>query len=142
MRSTEGKIVVVLAAVVVAMSLFVFLRDDEDGGDEATPVQTSTQSDTGAPPKPAEPEVPLIVFKGGEPVGGPVDLEFSKGDRIRFRVRSDVEEEIHMHGYDVSKEVASGATVSYDVPADIEGVFEVEMENSAVPIAEITVSPG
>ena len=30
----------------------------------------------------------------------------------------------------------------FDVPATITGVFEVELEHSVVPIAEITVNPG
>ncbi len=29
----------------------------------------------------------------------------------------------------------------FDFPADIDGVFEVEIEETAVPIAELTVNP-
>jgi hypothetical protein len=29
-----------------------------------------------------------------------------------------------------------------EFPADLEGVFEVELEESVVPIAELTVNPG
>ena len=31
--------------------------------------------------------------------------------------------------------------VTFDVPADIEGIFEVEIEDTATQIAEITVNP-
>ena len=93
------------------------------------------------PKPPPKPEVATIVVKGGQPVGGVQDLEFDKGGQIRFVVESDVDEEVHMHGYDVSQDVAAGGKVEFDVPATIEGVFEVELEESVVPIAEITVNP-
>ena len=35
----------------------------------------------------------------------------------------------------------AGGTVEFDFPADIEGVFEVELESSATQIAELTVNP-
>ena len=57
------------------------------------------------------------------------DLTYSKGDQIHFKVEVPFEEEIHLHGYDVAKEVPKGGgTVTYDLPADIEGVFEAELE--------------
>ncbi len=44
---------------------------------------------------------------------------------MRFRVESDVADEIHVHGFDITKEVAAGGSASFSFPADIEGVFEV-----------------
>jgi hypothetical protein len=46
-----------------------------------------------------------------------------------------------MHGYDVTKTVAAGDSVRFDVPATIDGVFEVESHHGAAPIAEVSVSP-
>ena len=142
MRSTSGRVVILLAAIVAVMVLFVVLRDDDEEGTGTVsePAQKTAPADGSAAP--AEPQVPLILVKDGEPADGVADLQFKKGERIRFRVRSDVEDELHLHGYDISKDVSAGQTVAFDVPADIEGVFEVELEQSAVLIAEITVSPG
>ena len=56
-------------------------------------------------------------------------------------VESDVADHVHLHGYDVSQDVAAGGKVEFDVPATIEGVFEVELEDRVVPLAEITVRP-
>ena len=72
---------------------------------------------------------PIVVDKQGEPVGGIAELTYRKGDRIHFKVKVPFEEEIHLHGYDVMKEVPKGGgTVTYDLPAEIEGVFEAELE--------------
>jgi hypothetical protein len=86
-------------------------------------------------------KVPTIVVRNGEPVGGIAELEYSAGDEIRFEVSSDVADEVHVHGYDLMEEVPAGGTVSFDFPAEIEGIFEVELEGRKVQIAELTVNP-
>ena len=137
-------------AIVVAVVLFVVLRDD--GGDSTTtsaaaPTTTTTTTGGSAADKPeeknpAEPQITTIVVKGGQPVGGVEELSYEQGDQIQFIVESDVDEEVHVHGYDLAEAVSAGGKVEFDFPASIEGLFEVELENSVVPIAEITVNPG
>lgn len=148
---TPAKVALALAAVIAAAVLFVVLRDD--GADEpatttAQPTTTTAQptttnaGDGGGAEKPPEPEVATIVVRNGGPVGGVAELEFTEGGRIRFVVESDVADEVHLHGYDVSEEVPAGGRAEFDVPASIAGVFEVELEEQVVPLAEITVKPG
>lgn len=84
---------------------------------------------------------PKIVIENGEPVDGVAELEYSAGEEIEFTVESDVAEEIHVHGYDLMKEVPAGGSVTFSFPAEIEGIFEVEMEGMAVQIAELRVNP-
>ncbi|MGH2954036.1 MAG: hypothetical protein ACRDK9_08455 [Solirubrobacterales bacterium] len=145
-----------LVAVGVAVALFFVLRDDDDDdADSDTAAQVATTQQTtdedGAPPseggggEPApkpEPEVTEIVVRGGEPVGGVAELEFTRGERIRFVVRSDVADHVHLHGYDVFMDIEAGGKVEFDVPATLDGLFEVELEDRVVPLAEITVNPG
>ena len=82
-----------------------------------------------------------IVIRDGEPVGGVRELEYSAGEQVRFTVRSDVADEIHVHGYDLMKDVPAGGSVSFAFPADIEGIFEVELEEREEQIAELRVNP-
>jgi hypothetical protein len=86
-------------------------------------------------------KVPTIVIRNGEPVGGIKQLEYNAGDEIRFEVKSDIAEEVHVHGYDLMQDVPAGGTVSFDFPAEIEGIFEAELEGRKEQIAEITVNP-
>jgi hypothetical protein len=58
-------------------------------------------------------DVPTIEVKNEEPVGGVQELEFDSGEEIRFRVSSDAAEEIHVHGYDIAKDVPAGGTVEF-----------------------------
>jgi len=85
--------------------------------------------------------VPTITIKDGKPVGGVQEIEVDKGDTIEFKVESDADHEIHMHGYDIAKDVEAGGEVTYDVPADIDGIFEIEIEDLKEPIAELRVNP-
>ena len=43
-------------------------------------------------------------------------LEYKKGDRVRFVVSSDVSDEIHVHGYDLTKDVQAGGSVALRLP--------------------------
>jgi hypothetical protein len=142
--SSGARIALAVVAVAAAIVLFVALSGDDD---EST--STTTQEQPGGQQKgeggggqAQKPEVPTIVVKDGEPVGGVQDLTFTAGDDIRFDVQSDTADEVHFHGYDVMEDVEAGGEVSFDVPADIEGVFELELEETATQIAEVTVGPG
>jgi hypothetical protein len=85
--------------------------------------------------------VTTIVVKHGKPAGGIAQLTYNKGEEVRFKVDSDVSDEVHMHGYDIIKDVEAGGSVSFDFPATIEGVFEAELEGRKEQILELTVNP-
>jgi hypothetical protein len=86
-------------------------------------------------------EIPTIVVRDGEPVDGVAELEFSAGEEVRFRVSSDQAEEIHVHGYDISEDVPAGGTVEVSFPAELEGIYEAELERLGVQIAELQINP-
>jgi hypothetical protein len=158
--SSGAKAAIGVGAIVVAVALFIVLQGSEsdDDSDSTTPVATSTTETSGGdnaredreqrpdkpeePEEPSEPEIPTIEVKGGQVVGGVAELEFDQGDEIVFKVTSDVADHVHLHGYDVFKDVAAGDTITMRVPATITGGFEAELEDSVIPIAEITVNPG
>ena len=56
-------------------------------------------------------------------------------------VHSDVADEIHVHGYNLMKDVAAGGTVKISFVADVPGRFEAELENHGTQIADLTVTP-
>ncbi len=91
--------------------------------------------------KPAKPEIPTIVIKDGAPEGGVTELEFDKGDEIRFAVTSNTDQEIHVHGYEIEEEIPAGETVNVEFPADLDGIYEVESHTSEQQVAEIRVNP-
>ena len=139
-------LLVTLAAVVVLFFVFKGGNDDNDstGATTEATTTTTTQADQGGDepkPKPEADEVAVIKVVDGQPDGGVADLEFSKGDEIRFDVESDTADEVHVHGYDIEEELPANGTAKFDFPADLEGVFEVELHSSETQIAELTVNP-
>jgi hypothetical protein len=122
-NSNTARAITGIAVVVVAIVLLIVLKNDG--------------SDTSATTK----GVTTIVIENGKPVGGIAQLTYNKGERVRFKVDSDVGDEVHMHGYDIMKDVKAGGSVSFDFPATIEGVFEAELEGRKEQILELTVNP-
>lgn len=115
------------ALVAVAVVLLIVLSSG--GSDE------SSTTDAGKVPT-------IVIDKQGHPVGGIRQLVYHKGDLIHFKVEVPFEEEVHLHGYDVMKEVPKGGgTVTYDLPAEIEGEFEAELEGRKEQIIEMKVEP-
>jgi ABC-type glycerol-3-phosphate transport system substrate-binding protein len=80
-----------------------------------------------------------VVVKGGKPVGGIQRATAKKGQTVAIVVHSDVADEVHVHGYDLHKDVAAGGTVRIAFPATIPGVFEAELESRGLQIVEFTV---
>lgn len=136
-RSQRIGLIVAAVIVVVAAIVIIGSGGDDDSSDSGTTAETTTAGG-GAP---AAAEVPTIVIKNDEPVGGEQDLEVDKGDTLEFRVKSDADHEIHLHGYDVAKDVAAGGQATYKLTAEIDGIFEIEIEDTKTPIAELTVNP-
>ena len=68
-------------------------------------------------------------------------ISVTHGDTVRFRVRSSVAEEVHVHGYDLTKDIEPGRTATMSFRAALEGVFEIEFEHSGTQIASLRVAP-
>jgi hypothetical protein len=111
-------------------------------GETETETETETEGETGTTEaRRAAPAVPTIRVVGGRPQGGVRTLSFERGERIRFRVRSDAADEVHVHGYDVTEAVPAGGTVLLSFEATIEGRFEVELHEAGSQLAELDVAP-
>jgi voltage-gated potassium channel Kch len=152
MNSIFGRAILGIAAIAAAVVLLILLRDGGDdepaNGGKAVAERTDAGEDgsakggDGAPSgEPSTPSVPTIVVRGGAPVGGVAELEYEAGEQVRFRVRSDAADELHVHGYDVERELPAGRTVTVAFPATIEGIFEAELHGSGEQIAELRIEP-
>ena len=132
-----------IAAIIAVVAVIVL----SGGGDEtdkaaeatATPTPSATASGTAeatATPTPTPKPKPPLLQAGKEPT-----LSFDQGDTVRLRVRHGDAEEVHIHGYDISKELAANETADVSFEASIPGIFEIELEGSATQLAELRVDP-
>lgn len=72
--------------------------------------------------------------------GAPVWVVVPVGSIVELVVRSDVADEVHLHGYDRSSFVTAGASTTLRFVADIPGIFEVELEQRGDQLARLEVS--
>jgi FtsP/CotA-like multicopper oxidase with cupredoxin domain len=145
--SITQRITAVIAVAAVAAVTFVTLKPDDDRPATApapprtTPATATSKSPTTTTGTEPEAAPALITVKNGRPLGGIATISVRRGDRLRFRVQADAPETAHLHGYDIAKPVGPDQPARFSVPASITGVFEVELENSGVPVAKVTVNP-
>lgn len=153
MENRKVPALIALAGVVVAVAVFLFVADDDTANEESeTTQQTQTAADDvatdekpnkGKADKPSKPDVPQIVIEGGGPVGGVQKIEVTSGEELRVDVKTDVADELHLHGFDLFFDIVPGKTNRVVVPnADIEGVVELESHSTGALLAEISVVPG
>jgi copper(I)-binding protein len=142
------KRIVLAAACVLATVALAGCGSDDNGS--ASSIDTTTTAETTASDTTTEtttttdvetPTVVRIAVVDGQPQGGIVRQTVTKDDQVVLVVTSDVADEIHLHGYDISRDVAAGGTVRLPFKATIPGRFEAELESRGVQIADITVEP-
>src|SRR5947207_12456442 len=123
----RARLLLVGLAVLVAVVAFLIAKPGSSkhnagGASRGQAAKTTVTTQTTAP------AVPHLVVRADKPVGGVRTITVKEGERVRFQVTSDVAEEVHVHGYDLHKDVAAGGTVSFNFPASISGVFRLELK--------------
>jgi FtsP/CotA-like multicopper oxidase with cupredoxin domain len=143
--STGARLGILAGIIVVAVVALVIANGGSDDNNSTSTTSatttTSAAASSGTTSKPAGPPSYTVVVNGAKPVGGIKKIELKKGDTVNLVVKSDVADEIHIHGYDFHKDVDAGGTVRFSFPAKIDGQFEIELESRKQQIAELTVEP-
>ena len=146
-----ARLLLALGGVALVVVLFLVLRPD--GEDEPSPDLVRTTAETtngtttattqestteaGRPP----PRSFTLVVRDGRPRGGVERLRVERGDRVVLVVRSDVSDHVHLHGYDVIRDVGPEEPARLRFRATLTGRFEIELEDRHLLIAELVVRP-
>ena len=135
------KVALIAAGLGLIVSLYFALSPG--GDDETTPTTTAAQTTTAAATTaPAEPQVVRIsVSVPGDKAPTVKHFTIQQGREVVFVVESELADEVHLHGYDLSADVAPGAPATIRFKATAPGLFEAELESRSLPIAEIEVRP-
>ena len=148
--SRAMRISLVLAAVLAAVVAFAVLRpEDDDAAVVATPETTATATPAAGAARATEPDARAQATPTPKPrpepplltAGNARKLTFERGETVAFRVRHGSDEEVHVHGYDISRDLPAGRTVTMRFPAELEGIFEIELELSHTQIGTLQVEP-
>jgi hypothetical protein len=111
------------------------------GDDEETTATTVSEAPT-TPTTPTTLPARLVdvVIRGGSVQGGGRQ-EVPLNERVRLRVTSDVDEEVHVHGYNHRFAVGPGGPAEITFIASLPGVFEVELEKTHRRLLDLEVRP-
>jgi hypothetical protein len=127
--SRNQRIGLVVLAVVVAVAGFLILQPEDEeertqssGGD----ARTKTADGKGTAERGPRVQVERIAVRGGVPQGGVRSIRVTSGDAVRLVVTSDTPDEVHLHGYDITRRPAPGKPARFAFSAKVEGVFEIE----------------
>jgi hypothetical protein len=77
---------------------------------------------------------------GGKVGGGVQTKDVPLDSDVTLTVTADVDDEVHVHGYDKKTDITAGVPGSVTFKADIPGEFEVELENAHLKIVELKVA--
>jgi hypothetical protein len=80
-----------------------------------------------------------VYVVDAKPRGGVQLLVYNKGQPVQFTVISDVADEVHVHGYNLKKQVAREGSVTFSFPATDVGDHVVELESHGEQIANLRV---
>lgn len=114
----------ILLVLVALGALFAVLRPDEPGGPAAD--------------APRERTIQLAVEDG---VMTPDEVEVGEGDRVKLLLTSEEPVDVHLHGYDLEREIERGEPTSLSFEADLTGRFEIEDHESEEVLGVLLVQP-
>ena len=132
--SRGQRIGLVVVAAVIAVVAFVIIKPGSN--DDKTTSQAS------GPAKPAGPKTFRLTLRGHTPVGGKRTFVLTKGDRALIVVTSDGKDTVHLHGWDIERDVTRSKPGRFAFTADNEGAYEMESHTTEQKIATIQVRPG
>ena len=107
-------------------------------------LQSGSDSSSGG----ADRSLSFRVDKSGQAVGGVQKPEVAQGDHLTVTLHTDIPAELHIHGYELAKDLEAGQTGSINFTADATGEFEIEAhhlihgdEGAGISLATLQVNP-
>ena len=82
-----------------------------------------------------------VVVEGGKPVGGAHAIRVVRNDEVVLTVRSDRDDELHLHGYNLHLHLKAGQPGALRFTARRTGRFSAELHKSDAEIVVIEIYP-
>ena len=120
-------LVAVLVTLILLVVLFLLLRPQESSAP-----QSSEAGETQ--------EEPVALAINGNNMY-PAEVSVTEGNHVNLQITSDHPIELHLHGYDLEKEVAPGEPAELAFDATITGRFAIEDHNTETESGVLLVQP-
>jgi heme/copper-type cytochrome/quinol oxidase subunit 2 len=104
-----------------------------------TTATTTTGATTTTSTEPADPYTFEIGIEGSTVTGGG-RIAVPVGETVTLLITSDIDDQVHIHGYDLFVDLEAGVTAEVSFAADIPGVVEIETHEGALVVATLEAS--
>lgn len=118
-------IIIFLVAIAVLIGLFVFLK----------PNSLNQYEDI------SREKVFSLIVQNNKIVSGVTTLEVGEGESVVIKIKTDADEEFHLHGYDRSVDLKKDVESMISFVANLTGRFEFELEESKTALGVLEVLP-
>ena len=127
----------IIAAIVLLGTFLYFSAETGEGtctssGNKVTVIPSQTAV--------SEKAISLVV-RNNEIASGNEIINLNEDDTVILTISSDVNEELHIHGYDTSVQLKSDIPVQLTFTASMSGRFPYELEESGTELGAIQVQP-
>lgn len=137
-----GRVMLVVGGAAVTAALWFAFRPPVPEAPRAAPAAAPAASGVAAAtPAPLPVQVFELTVAGGRLVSGPALMQVHEGDPVVIRVRSDGNDELHLHGYDLERKLKAGETASLQFDARRSGHFGLELHQAHVELGALEVYP-
>jgi hypothetical protein len=140
----DRRLLYVLLALAALVGLFIVFRSGNNDGEASSTTTATTESEPATTTAPRTPTVtePQVTRWRIDSRDDSLDrLSVPKDTRLRIVVIADVSDEVHVHGYDLTADVAPGSPAVLNFTTDVAGRFEIELEQLGRQIAQLNVQP-
>jgi Cupredoxin-like domain len=139
LRGRRSNVALRLAACLAAGGLFLLSACAAGSSNGQPGTSSRPTSSVPTPGKTSKVTEIVVSVKDGKVSPKTHRVKVAKGSPVRILVSSDVDDEVHVHGYDIEREIAAGQSVTIDFTADQTGVFEVETHESDLQLLQLQV---
>jgi heme/copper-type cytochrome/quinol oxidase subunit 2 len=130
---TIGRIYALAATIALLTTACASTSPDSNGA------PTASLDDTSSVDQPTAQLVEITVEDGS--VTGDIDrIDVPLGDQLTIRLTADIEDQLHVHGYEILSDVSPGQLSETTFTTNIPGIFEIHLEDLGIELARLQVS--
>jgi plastocyanin len=129
-----------LAAVLLVLLAAGCAPGSDESSASATGGSSSSAGIASGEPNPArEPVTVTVSVTDGRVTPEPSRVKVPLGSTVELQITSDVDDEVHVHGFDVEKSLEAGVTTTLELLADEAGLYEVETHETELELLQLEV---
>jgi plastocyanin len=114
--------------------------DEPAAGTTGTASSSSSAGIASGEPNPAkEPVTVTVSITDGKVTPKPSRVKVPLGSTVELQITSDVDDEVHVHGFDVEKPLDAGVTTTVELQATEAGLYEVETHETELELLQLEV---